>query len=152
MALPHGFGPRSYWRTCEEHGRIGGKKEEVLECSREMEIEGNAQKEKKRGEEEGRQGGWEREQEGGGAARLTNRSIVGGKAIRSLTSLNLDPAPSFFTFFFFCFSLSLFLSLWVFPHVHLREPRARSLAERGKSALPLSNLSSVRKNWPAFRG
>lgn len=119
----------------------------MLECSREMEIEGNAQKEKKRGEEEG-QGGWEREQEGGGAARLTNRSIVGGKAIRSLTSLDLDPASSFFSFFFFCFSL--FLSLVVFPHVHLRKPRARSLAERGKSALPLSNLSPVRKNWPAF--
>jgi len=42
-----------------------------------------------------------------GAARLTNRSIVGGKTIRSLTSLDLDPALSSSSLLFPLFLLFL---------------------------------------------
>lgn len=65
----------------------------------------------------------------GGAARLTNRSIVGEKTIRSLTvrpgSSSLSPFPF----------LSVSLPLSVSPHVHLRNPRARLLAE-GRGSRP----------------
>jgi len=101
-------------------------------AKREKEREGKAQKREERRERLGKRAP--------GAARLTNRSIVGGKTIRSLTSLDLDPALSSSLLF------SLFPSRARFPHTCIYANRAP--AERGESALPLSNLSCVRKSWP----
>jgi len=92
----------------------------------------------------------EREREKGnkGAAQLTNRSIVGGKTICSLTA-RPDSSP---LFFLDSNSLSLpFCPSFSFDSLAcaFKQP-VRSLIGRGKreSALPFSNLSPVQKNWP----
>lgn len=75
--------PSSYWGTCERHERwartwsVEGK-----ECALERRVKGNPFIYR------------EKERTNDGAARLTNRSIVGGKTIRSLTARPGSSSPS----------------------------------------------------------